>query len=230
MRTLIVESAPMVRKGLQSFLEGQSLGDVVDTAGTNVEALLAVRDGPVDVVVIGSSVDGISTNELIRRLHQESAGAEPARVIGVVVIVDHEDDVAVSEALRAGATALLTTTVDAEELRRAVHTVATGESMLAPSITHKLVRWFQNQSVVPEELMRSHCATLTPREEQVLTMIARGLTTDEIANELVIGLSTVRTHVYRLRHKLQLSTSAQLVSFAYRSGMMREQVEGTVGA
>lgn len=218
----------MVREGLQSFLEGGVFG-VVDTAESSIEALMAIRDGPVDVVVIGSSVEGISTNELIRRLHQESASSDRAREIGVVVIVDHENDLAVSEALKAGATALLTTTVDAEEFRRAVHTVAAGESMLAPSITHKLVRWFQTQSVVPEELMRSQCTTLTPREEQVLMMIARGLTTDEIANELVIGLSTVRTHVYRLRHKLQLSTSAQLVSFAYRSGMMREQVEGSVG-
>jgi DNA-binding NarL/FixJ family response regulator len=93
--------------------------------------------------------------------------------------------------------------------------------MLAPAVARRLVNWFRRRDTHPEATLSAVVETLTPREREVLLLLAEGMQPEDIADKLYIGVTTVRTHIYRLRGKLDLRDRAQLVSFAYRAGLMR---------
>ena len=138
----------------------------------------------------------------------------------VVVFAMNHSDQMITDVLHAGADGLLVKEATADELSAAIRAAARGQIMLAPLVANRLVSWFRRQDSQPEEQLRPALAALTPRERQVLLLIAQGKSTEEVASELAIGVTTVRTHVYRLRCKLDVKDRAQMVSVAYRSGMM----------
>lgn len=216
LRVLVCDELPIVRDGLRALLDTAPDIEVVDTTDSGVHAIMLVRSLCPDVVVTGVNLRGLSGLELIRRLSQDPATPKPR----VVVFAMTDSDEIVTSVLHAGANGLLVKDATREELMSAIRAAALGHTMLAPQIAHRLVGWYLRSARQSDELLRSALTELTPREQQVLLLLARGLTTDEVADELAIGVTTVRTHVHRLRTKLKVRDRAQLVSFAYRAGLM----------
>jgi DNA-binding NarL/FixJ family response regulator len=132
----------------------------------------------------------------------------------------NDSDKMVTSILRAGVNGLLVKEATREELSSAIRAAARGHMMLAPEITHRLVEWFRRSGSHADDLLRPVLAELTPRERQILLLMANGMTTEEVAGQLAIGVTTVRTHLHRLRTKLKARDRAQLVSLAYRAGLM----------
>jgi DNA-binding NarL/FixJ family response regulator len=199
LRVLICQETLIVRDGLRSILEAEPDIDVVEATDSGFHAIMVIRSDRPDVVVVGISPRGISGLELVRRLQKENLDDPPR----VVVFGMSFSDQMVTDMLRAGANGVLT-----------------GEAMLAPEVTERLVKWFRQHQVGPVGPARPPVPDLTPRERQVLLLIAQGLSTEDVAKDLFIGISTVRTYLHRLRTKLDLKDRAQLVSFAYRAGLM----------
>jgi DNA-binding NarL/FixJ family response regulator len=138
----------------------------------------------------------------------------------VVVVTTFELDEYIHRALRAGASGFLLKDLDPDELRRAVRVVAAGEALLAPSVTRRLIGSFTRRgTALPPELAAAG-ATLTDREREVVSLVGRGLTNEEIAAELVISPATAKTHVSHAMTKLGARDRAQLVVFAYETGLV----------
>jgi DNA-binding NarL/FixJ family response regulator len=159
-------------------------------------------------------VDGITATREVLRLAPETK---------VLILTTFEHDEYVFGALRAGASGFLVKRTRPEELIAAVHTVHAGDALLSPSVTRLLIEHVareQEPSVVDQTAL-SRLSTLTPREREVLTQVARGLTNREIAAELVVEESTIRTHVKRLLMKLGLRDRIQVVILAYETGLIR---------
>jgi DNA-binding NarL/FixJ family response regulator len=216
LRVLVCDELPIVRNGLRALLETGSDIEVLDTTDSGIHAIMLVRTLRPDVVVTGLNLQGLSGLELTRRLRKEPVTPQPR----VVVFAMTDSDEIMTSVLHAGANGLLVKQATREDLSSAIRAAAQGQTMLAPQITHRLVDWFLRSDPCKDELLRPALAELTPRERQVLLLMARGLTTDEVAQELAIGVTTVRTHIYRSRTKLNVRDRAQLVSFAYRAGLM----------
>ncbi len=191
--------------------------EVVGDTDSGIHAMVLVRTLRPHVVVTGLSLHGMSGLELSRRLGSEDVQPAPR----VVIFSMSDSNETVAEMLRAGANALLVKSATREELRSAIHVAANGETMLAPTIAKRLVDWYRRRDERAGELLDPQLATLTQREREVLTLMARGMSTEEMASELCIGVTTVRTHVHRLRCKLDARDRVQLVSFAFRAGLMR---------
>jgi DNA-binding NarL/FixJ family response regulator len=138
----------------------------------------------------------------------------------VVLSVSDTDDV-MGDVMDAGASGILGKDASTADLMSAVRLAAMGQTMLAPAIAERLVSWFRERRGLTEVLVQPLVASLTPREREVMLLTARGLSPEEIASELAIGVATARTHIYRVRCKLGARDRAQLVSFAYRSGLMQ---------
>lgn len=216
LRILICHELPIVRDGLSTTLNAESDIEVIGTTDSGIHAILLARTTKPDVIVTGLTLYGISGLELIKRMGQERISPQPK----VVVFAMNHSDQMITDVLHAGADGLLVKEATAGELSAAIRAAARGQIMLAPLVANRLVSWFRRQDSQPEEQLRPALAALTPRERQVLLMIAQGKSTEEVASELAIGVTTVRTHVYRLRCKLDVKDRAQMVSVAYRSGMM----------
>ncbi|MEU5690222.1 response regulator transcription factor [Actinosynnema sp. NPDC020468] len=216
LRVLICDELPIIRDGLRTLLEEEPDIEVVDTTDSGFHALILARTRRPDVIVSGLVLKGIRGLELVRRLAKERVEPRPK----VVVFALNAGDDAISEVLHAGANGLLTEAATREELASAIRAAANGHTALAPEVAQQLVEWYREQhggELVPHGTLSG----LTPRERQVLLLIARGLSTEGVADELSIGITTVRTHVHRVRAKLRLRDRAQLVSFAYRAGLVR---------
>ncbi|MEV0681804.1 response regulator transcription factor [Actinosynnema sp. NPDC050436] len=214
---MICDQLPIVRDGLSTLLSSSPDITVVDSTSSGVQALVLARTRRPDVVITGLVLDGMSGLELIRRLTKEFADSGPR----VVAFATRDTDEVVRSVLGAGANGLLLTDATREEITVAVRAAARGQTMLAPLVAQRLVDWFNRGGGQSEEPLRTVVTELTPRERQVLVMLAGGKSTGEVAEDLSIGITTVRTHVYRLRCKLNVRDRSQLVSFAYRAGLMR---------
>jgi DNA-binding NarL/FixJ family response regulator len=216
-RVLICDELPVVRDGLRTLLDAVPDIDVIATTGNGIEAIVLSRTLRPDVLVTDLKLEGMSGLEMIRRLRKEDLDPLPH----VVVFALSDDDETMSEVLHAGASGLLGKDASQGDLISAIRLAALGKTTLAPVVARRLVNWFCERRSPSEVLLQPMVSSLTPRERQVMLLVARGLSTDEIARELTIGVATVRTHVYRLRCKLGARDRAQLVSFAYRSGLMQ---------
>jgi DNA-binding NarL/FixJ family response regulator len=225
LRVLICQETLIVRDGLRSILEAEPDIDVVETTDSGFHAIMVVRSDRPDVVIVGIALRGISGLELVRRLQKEHL-ADPPRV---VVFGMSFTDQMVTDMLRAGANGVLTGEASRDEVLATIRAVARGQTMLAPEVTERLVTWFRQHQVGPLGAARPAVPDLTPRERQVLLLIAQGLSTEDVAKDLFIGISTVRTYLHRLRTKLDLKDRAQLVSFAYRAGLMAALPRDQVG-
>ncbi|MFJ3928336.1 response regulator [Streptomyces sp. NPDC090022] len=221
---LICDEMPLVRDGIKALLADEEDIRVLDVTDSGIHAMMMIRTRRPDVVITGVRLSGLSGLDMMRRLKDEILEPPPR----VIVFAMDDSDETITEVLHAGACGLLVKDVSRGELVAAVHAAARGQVMLAPRIAERLVHWFCRQDSQPEELLQPAAEALTPRERQILVLIANGLSTEDVAEELTIGLATVRTHIYRLRHKLGLKDRAQLVSFAYRAGLMQLTSQTTV--
>ena len=216
---LIADDQAMVREGFGALLAAQSGIAVVGLAADGAEAVRLARQTRPDVVLMDVRMpvlDGLqATREL---LNDPSNHSDAPRVL---ILTTFDLDEYVYEALRAGASGFLLKDAPAAELVHAVRVVAAGDALLAPSVTRRLIADFTKRprarAAAPVGPPHS---PLTPREEEVLTLIARGLSNAEISDTLVIAEQTTKTHVGRILMKLQLRDRAQAVVFAYESGLV----------
>lgn len=212
-RVVIADDQSLVRAGFVSLLENSEDISVVGEASDGAEALEMVRRLRPDVVLMDIRMpkhDGLEATRAIAR-------DTDLQAVRVVVLTTYELDEYVFEALRAGASAFLTKDVEPEALRDAVRTVASGQALLTPSVTRRVIDAFA--SAVPEPRAPERLDTLTDREREVLALIADGLSNDELADRLFLSPSTVKTHVSRILGKLGARDRAQLVVIAYETGL-----------
>jgi DNA-binding NarL/FixJ family response regulator len=212
-RVLVVDDQEMVRAGFSALLDGQPDLEVVGQASNGAEAVeLAGRLEP-DVILMDVRMpvlDGLAATRQIL------GGAAPGESPRVIMLTTFDLDEYVYDALRAGASGFLLKHSSPDELAAAVRVVAAGDALLAPSITRRLVEDFAKvQPVLP-----AIAGGLTPRETDVLRLIARGQSNREIAATLVLAEQTVKTHVSRILTKLDLRDRAQAVVYAYEAGVV----------
>lgn len=213
-RVLLADDQDLVRIGLRALLESEDDLEVVGEAADGLRAVeLAGRLGP-DVVLMDVRMPGVDGIEATRRI-----AADPAIGTRVIVLTTFEIDEYVFEALRVGASGFLTKDTKPAELLRAVRLVAGGDALLSPSVTRRVVREFAGR---PARSARPHprLASLTEREREIVALVGAGLSNHEIADRLVISPATARTHVSRAITKLGARDRAQLVVFAYQSGLV----------
>jgi DNA-binding NarL/FixJ family response regulator len=213
-RVLIVDDQELVRTGFRLFLETQSGIEVVGEAADGQEAIDRVRDVLPDVVLMDIRMPEMDGLEATSRIVKESDW--PVRVL---ILTTFDPDEYVYKALRAGASGFVLKDIPPEELPTAVRTVADGGALLAPSITRRLIGQFAERLAV-DSAMSDRLERLTDREREVLTAIARGSSNAEISQELFIGAATVKSHVSSILTKLGLRDRAQVVVFAYESGLV----------
>jgi DNA-binding NarL/FixJ family response regulator len=216
-RVLIADDDHLMRAGLVELLADEPEIEIVGQAATGREAVEQTRQLAPDVVLMDvrmPDLDGIgATRELAR--------AAPG--VRVLVLTTFEQDDYVFGALRAGASGFLLKRARPEELIAAVHTIAAGEALLSPSVTRRVIDRMAQQPT-PELADQPKLDGLTPREREVLQLIARGLSNREIAAALAVEASTIRTHVKRILMKLALRDRVQAVIFAYETGVNRPAV------
>jgi DNA-binding NarL/FixJ family response regulator len=226
---VVADDHEMVRAGFAALLGTQPDFDVLGTAADGAAAVSACRDLRPDVVLMDVRMPGIDGIEATRQL---MAGDDPPRVL---ILTTFDLDEYVFDALRAGASGFLLKDATAERLFDAVRVVAAGDALLAPAVTRRLISEFAR--ICPPAASAASAATtgtaapaslaaLTPRETEVLRLIAAGLSNPEIARRLVVTEETVKTHVSRVLSKLGLHGRSQAVVAAYESGLVvpaREQ-------
>jgi DNA-binding NarL/FixJ family response regulator len=212
-RVLLVDDDDLMRAGLRSVLSSDDGIEVVGEAGDGRAALDEIRKLRPDLVLMDirmPDLDGISAT-------REVLAAEPA--IRVVVLTTFEEDDYIFEALSAGASGFLLKRTKPEELIAAIHTVADGDSLLSPSVTRRVIDRMAGQPAAA--LSGARLEALTPREREVLELVGRGLSNQEIAEAFFIEESTVKTHVKRILMKLGLRDRVQAVILAYETGVIR---------
>jgi DNA-binding NarL/FixJ family response regulator len=211
-RVVVADDHEVVRSGFAALLDTQDDLTVVGTAADGEEALAVCADVHPDVVLMDVRMPRLDGIEATRRL------CEGGLVPRVIVLTTFDLDQYVFDALRAGASGFLLKDVTAERLFDAVRVVAAGEALLAPAITRRLISEFaelHRSDARPPEL-----SALTPRETEVLRLVAEGLSNPEIAARLVVSEETVKSHVSRVLAKLGLRDRTQAVVAAYESGLV----------
>ncbi|MFI6878561.1 response regulator [Streptomyces sp. NPDC050400] len=218
-RVLIADDQMMVRQGFTVLLNTQPDIEVVGQAVDGLDALEQVAGLAPDVVLMDIRMPGLSGIEATRRLVAAGAAAR------VLVLTTFDLDEYVYEALRAGASGFLLKDASADQLADAVRVVASGEALLAPTVTRRLIaeyaRLADGAPGGPAGPPGARVTELTGRETEVLVHIARGLSNAEIAGRLVVAEQTVKTHVGRILVKLGLRDRTQAAVFAYESGLVR---------
>ena len=210
---VVVDDQALVRAGFVKLLEPEGDLRVVGEAGDGAEAVdVAARTRP-DVVLMDIRMPRMDGIEATRRLQ---AIAPAPRVL---VLTTYDLDEYVFDALKSGASGFLLTDAPAEQLVGAIRVVAAGDALLAPPVTRRLIEEFARRPTPPPE-GPVELAALTAREREILTLISRGLTNSEIARDLVLGESTVKTHVGNILGKLDLRDRVQAVVLAYESALV----------
>ena len=216
-RILLADDQAMVRTGLRMILEAQSDLAVVGEAADGSEAVEQARRLRPDVVLMDVRMPGLDGLEATRRL----AGAGVEQGTRVIVLTTFDVDEYVVEALRAGASGFLLKDAPADVLLDGIRAVASGDALLAPSVTRRLIDRFVASYPRLDARVEADLATLTDRERQVLTLMARGLSNEEIGERLYVSESTVKTHVSSVLSKLHLRDRVQAVVLAYEAGIVR---------
>jgi DNA-binding NarL/FixJ family response regulator len=215
-RIVVVDDQEVVRAGFGVLLDTQPDFTVVGSAADGAEAIRVCRELRPDVVLMDVRMPVMDGIEATREITAEAGDGDRPRIL---VLTTFDLDEHVYDALSAGASGFLLKAVTADRLFDAVRVVAAGEALLAPTVTRRLIAEFAR--LRPRPL--PHGATLgalTPRETEVLRLIAEGLSNTEIAGRLVVGEETVKTHVGRVLSKLGLRDRTQAVVMAYESGLV----------
>ena len=214
-RVLLADDQALVRAGFAALLDAQDDIQVVGEASNGEEAVrLAQELGP-DVVLMDIRMPGLDGLQATRQI----AGDERLASLRVVILTTFELDEYVFEAMRAGASGFLVKHTEPVELVRAVRVVATGDALLSPSVTRRLIREFANRAKAPPPA--DSLDVLTERERELVGLVGEGLSNDEIAQRLVLSPATVKTHINRSMMKLGARDRAHLVVFAYEAGLVR---------
>ena len=212
-RVLLADDQRVVREGLGTLLSLLDGIELVGTAADGEEAVALAAERRPDVVLMDLRMPRVDGIEAIRRLSEHGAGGPRA-----IALTTYADDASVLGALRAGARGYLTKDAGAEEIRAAVEAVARGEAALDPAVQHHVVAALSGgEEAAPAEPELPD--GLTPREAEVLGLIAAGLTNSEIAERLVVSGATVKTHVNHIFAKAGVRDRAQAVAYAYRHGL-----------
>jgi DNA-binding NarL/FixJ family response regulator len=210
-RVLLVDDDDLMRAGLRAVLSSDDTIEPVGEASDGREAVQRVIELRPDVVLMDvrmPDLDGIAATREVLSVAPESK---------VVILTTFEDDEYVFGALNVGASGFLLKRTRPEDLIAAIHTIAAGDSLLSPSVTRRVIDRMAGQAV--PKATGERLQVLTSREREVLELVARGLSNTEIAAELVIEESTVKTHVRRVLMKLEARDRVQAVIFAYESGL-----------
>ncbi|MFH9348290.1 response regulator [Kitasatospora sp. NPDC017646] len=217
-RVIIVDDQAMVRAGFAALLNAQSDIDVVGDAADGAQALEVTGRTHPDVVLMDVRMPVMDGLEAARKLlAPDVPGAHRPKVL---MLTTFDVDDYVYEALRAGASGFLLKDAPPADLIAAVRVVAAGEALLAPSVTRRLIADFARNRPAKRRDPKLRLNGLTPRETEVLELIARGLSNQEIAAQLVLAEQTVKTHIGRILGKLDLRDRAQAVVLAYESGLV----------
>jgi DNA-binding NarL/FixJ family response regulator len=227
LRVVVADDQQLVRTGFRMILAADGI-EVVGEAADGHSAIEAVRRTRPDVVLMDIRMPELDGLEATRRILAEAAESADAARDGVgsgpriIILTTFDLDEYVCDALAAGASGFLLKDVTPEHLVGAVRLVRSGDALLAPAITRRLVQKFAARPAEarPIPVPRAELAALTPRELEVFRLLARGLSNAELAEHLVLSEATVKTHVARILAKLQLRDRAQAVVAAYESGLI----------
>jgi DNA-binding NarL/FixJ family response regulator len=215
-RVLVADGQPIVRAGFAAVLDAERDMVVAASAGSGQEAVAMAREVRPDVALLDLNLPDLDGLEATRQIlsDPECAG------VRVVLLAVHDSEEPLFAALREGASGFLVKSTEARDLVQAVRVVATGESLLSPGATRRLIAEFASR---PQPKLPSphQLAELTVREREVMTLVAAGMRNDEIACRLVIACATVKTHVSRMLRKLHARDRAQLVAIAYQVGLVQ---------
>jgi DNA-binding NarL/FixJ family response regulator len=214
-KVLLADDQTLVRAGFRVLLERGDGIEVVGEAGDGAEAIEAVRRLRPDVVLMDIRMPVLDGLEATRRIVAD----ERLAGVRVVMLTTYELDEYVFEALRVGASGFLLKDVDPADLRQAVRVAASGEALLSPSVTRRLIDEFVAK-VAPRRTEPDRLAPLTDREREVMALVGGGLSNDEIARRLCMSPATAKTHVSRAMAKVGARDRAQLVVLAYETGLV----------
>jgi len=211
---LIADDQALVRVGLRKILDAETQCQVVGEANNGGEALAEARRLRPDVVLMDIRMPRLDGIEATRRLTSDGNGTR------VLILTTFGLDNYVYDALRAGASGFMLKDAPPEEIAAAVQILARGEALLAPAITRAVIQEFARQQPAPSPSQPAALEHLTPREQEVLALLARGLSNSEICQHLVISEATTKTHVARILQKLDLRDRVQAVIYAYENGLV----------
>jgi DNA-binding NarL/FixJ family response regulator len=214
-RVVLADDQVLVRAGFRALLDAQDDIEVVGEAGDGEQAVRLATELTPDVVLMDIRMPGTDGLAATRRI---SADGQPAGV-RVVILTTFELDEYVFEAIRSGASGFLVKDTEPDELVQAVRVVAGGDALLSPSVTRRLIGEFAARAKAPHDT--GGLDELTDREQEVLALVADGLSNTEIAKRLYLSPATAKTHVSRAMIKLRARDRAQLVVIAYESGLVR---------
>jgi DNA-binding NarL/FixJ family response regulator len=213
-RVLLADDQSLIRAGFRMILESQGDIEVVGEAANGEQAAEAARRLEPDVVMMDIQMPGGDGLAATRKI-----AADPDSHSRVIILTTFERDEYVFEALQAGASGFLLKNAPPEQLVEAVRLVASGEALLAPSVTRRVIEQFARRPVEAE--VSARLDSLTQREREVLVMLARGMSNNELAAEFIVSEGTIKTHVSSLLGKLGLRDRVQAVVLAYESGLVK---------
>jgi DNA-binding NarL/FixJ family response regulator len=216
LRVVIADDQALVRAGFRMILSADQALEVVGEAADGHSAVGIVRELSPDVVLMDVRMPVLDGLEATRQI-MDSVSTPPR----VIMLTTFDVDEYVYTALRAGASGFLLKDVTPEQLVASVKLVATGDALLAPTITRRLVERFAAPPLAATPRVTPEVEALTAREREVLVLLARGLTNAELADRLVVSEATVKTHVARILFKLGLRDRVQAVVLAYETGLVR---------
>ena len=214
-RIIVADDHQVVRTGFAALLDTQPDFSVIGTACDGAEAVRLGRELGPDVVLMDVRMPGMDGIEATRQLAGPGPGGPR-----ILILTTFDLDQYVYDALRAGASGFLLKDVTAERLFDAVRVIAAGDALLSPGVTRRLISEFTRLKPPPDGPPATALAGLTPRETQVLRLVAAGLSNPEIAAQLVVTEETVKTHVSRMLSKLGLRDRTQAVVTAYETGLV----------
>ena len=218
-RILIADDQAMIRTGLRKIIETETDLEVVAEAADGSDAVAETMRLRPDIVLMDIRMPVLDGIEATRRITRTVPSTR------VLILTTFGLDTYVFDSLRSGASGFMLKDAPPEELVAAVRIVAAGDALLAPAVTRSVVEEFARGPARPAE--PQSLAALTPREREVLDLLARGLSNPEICSELVISEATAKTHVARILQKLDLRDRVQAVIYAYESGLVRPGTSAT---
>ena len=222
-RVLLADDQALIRTGIRSLLDAEDDIEVVAEATNGAEAVELAREHRPDIALIDVQMPVMDGIEATRRIVSDTS----LDAVHVVVLTNYGIDEYVFTALRAGASGFLLKDTEPADLLQALRVAVRGDALLSPAVTRTLISEFVSR---PANLARASALdVLTPRELEVAALVAHGLSNDEIAQRLVLSPATAKTHVSRAMTKLGARDRAQLVVFAYQSGLIAYPSNGTNG-
>ncbi|MFJ9713842.1 response regulator [Streptomyces sp. NPDC101234] len=213
-RVVLADDQPLVRSGLRVIMADHPDLEVVGEAATGAEAVQLVRDAGPDVVVMDIRMPGMDGIEATRLI---TAGSTTTRVL---VLTTFDEDDHVYGALRAGASGFVVKDMALDDILAAIRVVAAGDALIAPGVTRRLIADFIGRPAAVPERSPGPVEGITEREREVLTLVGRGRSNAEIAEDLFITVATAKSHVSRLLTKLGARDRVQLVITAYETGLV----------